>query len=150
MVRQLPTLTSAFSTTHYLSCHLLILLEQGYMLSHHLHSRLNAILAVLFGSYSIPITFAGIPSFLFLLKSIILYFLLSTAAAMSYCNFTLIVTTGMFFFNETTNDFSGVAFCYFCEIRTSHVSSGRCIWVICLNSHYFSLLSLFMSYQKTS
>ena len=64
--------------------------------------------ADLFGSYSIPTTVAGIPSF-FLLKSTILYFFLSTAAAMSYSNLTLCVTT-CFLFLESRSDFSGVVF----------------------------------------
>ena len=65
-------------------------------------------LALLFGSYSIPITFAGIPSF-FLLKSTILYFFLAPPPR---C-LTVILPCALrpaFLFLESRRDFSGVVF----------------------------------------
>ena len=64
----------------------------------------NAMYADLFGSYSTVATFAGIPS-LFLLKSIILYFLL---APPPWC-LTVILPCAFLppvFFKETKSDFS--------------------------------------------
>ena len=66
-------------------------------------------LAVLFGSYSIATTFAGMLSFEFLLKSMILYFLL---APPPLC-LTVILPCALrpaCFFLLTTRDFSGVDF----------------------------------------
>ena len=66
-------------------------------------------LAVLFGSYSMATTFAGMPSFAFLLKSMILSFLLLPPPL---C-LTVILPCALrpaLFFLETTRDFSGVLF----------------------------------------
>ena len=65
-------------------------------------------LALLFGSYSIPTTVAGIPSF-FLLKSIILYFFLAPPPR---C-LTVILPCALrpaFLFLDSRRDFSGVVF----------------------------------------
>src|SRR5699024_3747437 len=65
-------------------------------------------LALLFGSYSIPITVAGIPSF-FLLKSMILYFLFAPPPR---C-LTVILPWALrpaVLFLESRRDFSGVVF----------------------------------------
>ena len=52
--------------------------------------------AVLFGSYSIVLTVAGIPSFL-LLKSIDSVFSSASASAVSYCDLALVVRPAFFF-----------------------------------------------------
>ena len=65
-------------------------------------------LALLFGSYSIPTTVAGIPSF-FLLKSIILYFFLAPPPR---C-LTVILPCALrpaYLFLDSRRDFSGVVF----------------------------------------
>ena len=64
--------------------------------------------AVLFGSYSIPITVAGIPS-LFLLKSMILYFCLDPPP---WCLTVILpwLLRPAVFFLETRRDFSGLFF----------------------------------------
>src|SRR5699024_7514796 len=68
----------------------------------------NAMFAVLFGSYSIAVTFAGTPSFV-LLKSMILYFLLDPPPR---CLTVILpwLLRPAFFFKDFTRDFSGVDF----------------------------------------
>ena len=65
--------------------------------------------AVLFGSYSIPTTFAGIPSFLLRLKSTSLYFFLFPPP---WCLTVILpwLLRPAFFCKETSKDFSGVFF----------------------------------------
>ena len=78
-------------------------------------------LAVLFGSYSIVLTVAGIPSFL-LLKSMILYFLLLPPPLMSYSDLTLIVTSSVLL-KGSNEGFLWFCSCNLREVGTSHMSS---------------------------
>ena len=65
--------------------------------------------AVLFGSYSIPITVAGIPSFISL-EIDDSVFSSGSAAAVSYSDLTLVVTTSSSSLEIPARDFSGVFF----------------------------------------
>ena len=71
-------------------------------------SQIKAMFAVLFGSYSMETTVAGIPSFL-LLKSMILYFLLLPPPRCLTVILPWLLRTA-FFFKDTVRDFSGVDF----------------------------------------
>src|SRR5699024_4844080 len=61
-------------------------------------------------------------------------FLLSSASAVSNSNFSLVVTSclsGLGSQQRLLRRF----LCDFREIRSGHLSSGRCIWAVCFNSH---------------
>ena len=64
----------------------------------------------------------------------------ASASAVSYSDFTLVVTSSVFLQGHYQR-FLRCALRDFVEIRGGHVSSGRCIWVKAFDSHYFVLLS---------
>src|SRR5699024_10776142 len=73
-------------------------------------------------------------------------FFLSAAAVMSYCDFSLTVTSGMFF-NRYYKGFLGSGLCDLREIRAGHMSSGRCIWVIGFDIHYIHSFQVSIYYH---
>ena len=80
-------------------------------------------------------------------------FLLSSAATVSYSDLALCVAA-CFSFLGIQEGFLRSCLCDLREIRTCHLSSGRCIWVISFDSHYFLsfrycnyLLSCFYAYR---
>ena len=59
---------------------------------------------------------------------------------MSYSDFTLIVTAGILL-ERGAKALLRSLLGDFCEIRTGHISSGGCIGIICLDTHFLISLS---------